>query len=73
MKSDMPFTRKQVERFHKDYEESARLRVAAPMLLDTLKTVDCHFDDIQNGGLGFGKSEILSLIKKAIAKAEGGE
>lgn len=67
MKNEMPFTREQIERFHKDYEESARLRKAAQELLDSLRYMVANAE-------ADGWSELmLSDAKKAIAKAEGGE
>ena len=78
MKNEMPFTREQVERFHKDYEESARLREAAPALLESLKDlvsletnnkgeVFCYCTELGDEGPCYWCKAVA-----VIAKAEGG-
>jgi len=74
MKNELPFTREQVERFHKDYLQAAARRAAAEDLFDAaklaLEELELAFgllDDLGHHGV---RQAIIDL-KKAIAKAEG--
>lgn len=72
MKNELPFTREQVERFHKDYEESARLRAAAPELLSAAKLlVALEENDVDPADTLWKQAR--KDLRLAIAKAEGGE
>lgn len=76
MKNDMPFTKKERDQFHLDFLKAAAKRAAAEDLLQAAKYA---LADLEGVMPEFDPDEYhpgwqtIGDLKKAIAKAEGGE